>query len=51
MQQKTYQPPPIGDSRRNPPTPKDLELLEKHGMEGLKSLGLYGVIDRLSNPE
>jgi len=29
-------------------TQQDLELLEKHGIEGLKKLGLHGVLDRLT---
>lgn len=28
--------------------PEDIELLEKHGMAGLKEMGFDGVIDRLS---
>ena len=29
-------------------TDKDVELLEKHGMDGLTKLGYFGVLDRLS---
>ena len=29
-------------------TAEDLALLEKHGMDGLKAMGFFGVIDRLS---
>ena len=32
-------------------TPEDLRLLEKHGIEGLRELGFYGVLDRLSRRE
>lgn len=31
------------------PTEKDLQLLQKHGFEGLEKLGLHGVLDRLRN--
>jgi hypothetical protein len=31
------------------PTLEDLDLLAKHGMEGLKNLGFFGVIDRIKN--
>ena len=30
------------------PTPQDLALLEKHGMDGLRDLQYFGVIDRLT---
>lgn len=29
-------------------TAEDIALLEAHGLEGLKALGLWGVVDRLS---
>ncbi len=29
-------------------TDEDRELLEKHGIKGLKQMGFFGVIDRLS---
>lgn len=32
---------------RSRATEKDLELLEKHGPDGLRELGMFGVLDRL----
>ena len=32
----------------SPPTEEDRELLAKHGMNGLKEMGFWGVIDRLT---
>lgn len=32
-----------------PPSERDLQLLEKHGIEGLKELQLFGVLDRILN--
>ena len=29
------------------PTEKDLQLLEKHGFNGLEKLGFHGVLDRV----
>lgn len=31
-----------------PPTDRDRELLAEHGMDGLRALGLDGVVDRLN---
>jgi hypothetical protein len=30
-------------------TPEDYELLEKHGEDGLREMGFFGVLDRLAN--
>lgn len=33
---------------KSSPTAEDYALLEKHGMEGLRAMQFFGVIDRLS---
>ena len=50
MQQKAYQPKIVdlsGDGK-TPATDRDRELLAEHGIDGLKAMGFYGVIDRLN---
>lgn len=52
MQQKEYVPKlvnPHGTSKSQP-TEADFKLLEIHGVDGLRSNGYFGVLDRLGIP-
>ena len=49
MQRGTYKPRPINLTKSGRPeaTQSDKDLLEEHGVDGLKKKGLFGVLDRL----
>ena len=51
-QQGTYRPAPIDLSKpsKKLATDKDKALLTQHGAQGLRDLGLYGVLNRLDIP-
>jgi hypothetical protein len=38
----------ISKPAKQDPTEKDRSLLQQHGAEGLRMLGLFGVLDRLN---
>ena len=50
MQQGTYTPQAIDISKpaKKPASDNDKALLSKHGINGLKKLGYFGVLDRLN---
>ena len=50
MQQGTYKAPRItGDIEKPKATEADITMLNDLGLEAIKSKGLFGVIDRLTN--
>lgn len=50
MQQGKYTPRTISNSTdgKKPATESDHEMLKKHGVDGLRELGFFGVLDRLN---